>query len=334
MNTPILEAHALTIGYRQGNQTRTVAESLNIALRAGELVCLLGQNGAGKSTLMRTLAGTQPPLSGQILLAQHSLLSLKPRQRARYLSIVTTERIDSPLMTGRLLVSLGRHPYTDWTGQLTDKDHERVAWAIHAVGGDPLAHRRVSELSDGERQKMLIARALAQEPQVILLDEPTAFLDLPRRVEILYLLRRLAHENQRAILLSTHDLDLALRMADVIWLMSPNAPFTIGAPEDLVLSGVFEQAFSAEGVRFDSTSGTFTLSQHPKAMITVIGEGVRAIWTKRALERANYGVGESEWYVQVSPNGWRVGNIQHATSSFYSTLADVLRMIEAEHRAS
>ncbi|MEZ4635407.1 MAG: ABC transporter ATP-binding protein [Caldilineaceae bacterium] len=198
----ILETKHLTIGYRHaGRADVVVSHDLDLRLRRGELVCLLGPNGAGKSTLMRTLAGLQPALGGSILLDGDAPGDLTAREMARRLSIVLTERVDVGNLSAQELVALGRHPYTDWWGNLTPHDEEVVRWAVRAVGAGALAERPILELSDGERQKVMIARALAQEPLLILLDEPTAFLDLPRRVEVMGLLRALARHTGRAILL-------------------------------------------------------------------------------------------------------------------------------------
>lgn len=285
---PILQTTNLTIGYQPKRRPeKVVAAGLDLHLQPGTLVCLLGPNGAGKSTLMRTLAGMQNPLSGEVLLDGASLAALSPQTLAKKLSIVLTERVDAGLLSAYALVALGRYPYTDWRGRLTAQDEAIVQQAIEAVSVTELAARPVLELSDGERQKVMIARALAQEPQVMLLDEPTAYLDLPRRVEIMQILRRLAHDSQRAILLSTHDLDLALRSADVIWLMA-NGRIHIGAPEDLVLSGEFAQAFASEGVVFDVASGSFRIAQGHKGEVDVLGSGLPATWTVRALERSGY----------------------------------------------
>ena len=280
----VLTTHNLTIGYRK----RVVAENLSLELRAGELVCLLGPNGAGKSTLLRTLAGMQPPLSGYALLQDDDVSKLSAREIAKRLSIVLTERVDAGTITARELVALGRYPYTDWMNRQTDADRHAVEQAIRAVGATTLADRHVHELSDGERQKIMIARALAQEPVVMMLDEPTAFLDLPRRVEILYLLRSLARETRRAILLSTHDLDLALRCADQVWLMTQEGRMHVGAPEDLVLSGAFGRAFASMGAHFDGESGTFAISAPSIGTVNLIGEGTTAQWTARALEREGF----------------------------------------------
>lgn len=308
----ILQTNNLSIGYRQGRRPdRIVADGLGLALKAGKLVCLLGPNGVGKSTLLRTLAGMQAALDGRILVDGQSLDSFRPGALARTLSVVLTEQVNPGLMTSYALVALGRYPYTNWRGSLTESDKAIIRHSIESVGAVSLANRPVSELSDGERQKVMIARALAQEPKVMLLDEPTAYLDLPRRVEMMQILRRLAHDGGRAILLSSHDLDLALRNADVIWLMA-NGRIEIGAPEDLVLSGVFAKAFAAEGVEFDPVSGSFQISRRERGTIDVVGEGVNALWTVRALERNGYRVnlGKNGAAIRVICDGeqWRLSH--------------------------
>lgn len=286
----ILETHDLRIGYAFGRQRppKVVADSLTLTLEAGEFVCLLGPNGAGKSTLLRTIAGVQSPLAGDVLLNGAPVHRLNPSELARRLSIVLTERAEVGMLTGYALVALGRYPYTDWMGRLTAQDEAVVHWAVTAVGAQDIAPRFVHELSDGERQKLMIARALAQEPALMILDEPTAFLDLPRRVEIMHLLRNLARETGRSILLSTHDLDLALRTADRLWLLAKDGMMHTGTPEDLILNGAFERAFRGEGVEFDVQTGIFRISQKATASVIVEGESLAALWTRRALERAGY----------------------------------------------
>jgi iron complex transport system ATP-binding protein len=288
---PVLSTASLSIGYLVPRlPPKIVVEEINIALNAGELICLIGPNGAGKSTLMRTLAGMQPPIAGTVTLLGDDIRALKPRDLAQRLSIVLTEHVDVGVLSAYALVALGRFPYTDWSGTLTADDEAVVRWAIQAVGAMELAGRNVGELSDGERQKIMIARALAQEPAVMLLDEPTAFLDLPRRAEMMQLLRSLARETGRAILLSTHDLDLALHNADRIWLLPKGGPLHVGAPEDLVLSGAFESAFRTEGVQFDPYTGSFKSSVAAAGQVDLHGHGLPAVWTIRALERAGFAV--------------------------------------------
>ncbi len=329
MNETILTTHDLTIGYAR--PTRIVAANVNVSLSGGELVCLIGPNGAGKSTLLRTLAGMQPPLNGQVRLMDDDIGGLKPQELARRLSIVLTERVSVGMLPVYELVALGRYPYTDWSGRLTPEDEAVVFRAIEAVGAVELARRQVGELSDGERQKVMIARALAQEPGLMLLDEPTAFLDLPRRVEIMRMLRELARSTGRAILLSTHDLDLALRTADRIWLMPMHGQVQVGAPEDLVLSGAFEAAFRSEGVEFDREIGSFRVSANGVGQVTLVGEGVDALWTRRALEREGFTVtanGATTRVEIVSQGGgtrWRVmaNDTVHEYDTLYSLLASL-----------
>lgn len=315
----VLSTESLSVGYAQGRKpSKVIVSGIDVSIQAGEMICLIGPNGAGKSTLMRTLAGMQPPLKGAITLLGDDLGKLTPRQLAQRLSIVLTERVDVGILSAYALVALGRHPYTGWLGTLTPEDEAIVQWAIQAVGAADLAGRNVSELSDGERQKIMIARALAQEPALMLLDEPTAFLDLPRRAEIMTMLRTLARETGRAILLSTHDLDLALRTADRIWLLPKGGSLQVGAPEDLVLSGAFEAAFRGEGVTFDAYTGSFRGSTQPAGTVDLHGEGLPALWTERALERAGFcvvcGGSESAVRVDILEKGrWQVtrhGEIQ------------------------
>jgi iron complex transport system ATP-binding protein len=294
MNDTIAATQDLTIGYvHPRSPDYVVARDLSLSLAVGELVCLIGPNGAGKSTLLRTIAGIQPPLDGCVLLNGHDVRTLKPRELAQQLSVVLTERVHVGILSAYALVALGRTPYTDWTGRLTVHDEVTVRWAIRAVGATELSSRNVSELSDGERQKVMIARALAQEPTLMILDEPTAYLDLPRRVEIMRILRHLARTTGSAVLLSTHDLDLALRSADRIWLMRACGVVEVGAPEDLVLSGAFEATFHSEGIEFDRETGSFKIHADQVCEIDVQGEGTALLWTKRALEREGFCVHEN-----------------------------------------
>ncbi len=288
--TIALQTHALSIGYPVARRAPiTLLADLDVTLQSGELVCLIGPNGAGKSTLLRTLAGLQPSLAGQVLVGGQDIAQIDPRERAQRIGIVLTERLSPGLLTGYGLVALGRHPYTDWMGRLSPRDEAVVQWAVEAVAATEYAARPLEECSDGQRQKLLIARALAQEPAVLLLDEPTAFLDLTRRVEMMRLLRDLARTTGRAILLSTHDLELALRMADRIWLLAEGALHT-GAPEDLALGGVFEAAFQAAGVTLNAATGSFVLQNEAREPIRVFGEGSARAWTERALERAGFSI--------------------------------------------
>lgn len=309
-NEAQLSAKQLSIGYRQGSEGVEVASGLDCSLRGGEFVCLLGPNGAGKSTLIRTLAGMQPSLGGALLLGGRPLQGIAPRERARAISVVLTEGLPMGMMDSYALVSLGRHPYSGWFGGLDARDRDRIEWALGAVGASALAQRQVAELSDGERQKVSIARALAQEARLMLLDEPTAFLDLPRRVELMGILRNLAHREKLALLLSTHDLDLALRFADKLWLLSPEGSLIQGAPEVLALNGQFAEAFSSENLDWDAHSGSFRTHPEPCLRAQVSGDGLERLWTQRALDRMGFGLTESAndaaFAVDVRPDHWQV----------------------------
>ncbi len=286
---PLLTAEDLTVGYLlRKNAPRPVAGPLRLALRPGELVCLLGPNGAGKSTLLRTLAGLQAPLAGRLAVGGVPLAGLGAAARARQISIVLTDRSDAATLTVRELVALGRHPHTGWLGALTAHDHDQVRAALAATGTTAFAHRPVGELSDGERQKVMLARALAQDTPVVLLDEPTAHLDLPNRVALMRLLHRLARATGKAVLLSTHELDLALQAADRVWLLPATGPLRTGTPEDLVLSGAFAAAFAREGLAFDAATGTFALHAPTGPAVQLVGDGAAAFWTRRALEREGF----------------------------------------------
>ncbi|PJF31171.1 MAG: ABC transporter ATP-binding protein [Candidatus Thermofonsia Clade 1 bacterium] len=306
MSQIVLTAQKLSVGYRAGRGApKVVLCDLTLQLERGTLVCLIGQNGAGKSTLMRTLAAVQKPLSGKVYIGAEDVHQLPISRLARLISVVLTERAQTSLLSAYEVVSLGRLPYTDWTGRLSEADRAVVDWALEAVGATALTERPISELSDGERQKVMIGRALAQETPLIFLDEPTAFLDLPRRVEIMALLRRLAHQTGRAVLLSTHDLDLALRSADRIWLLDNDGKLHAGAPEDLVLSGAFARTFASSGVAFDAHSGTFKLCTEIRGALCVHGTGLRALWAQRALERAGFIVAEgAAETIEVSEAAW------------------------------
>jgi iron complex transport system ATP-binding protein len=326
----------VTIGYRQrGRPQRVVAKDISVALNAGEFVCLLGPNGAGKSTLIQTIAGMQPPLAGEVGLDGKSLSSYSARELAQRMSLVLTQRAAVGMMPVSTLVSLGRHPFTDWTGRLGAHDVEAVRMAMAAVGIETLSNRPVCELSDGERQKVMIARALAQDPRVMILDEATAFLDLPRRVEFMHLLRRLAPEGRRAILLSTHDLDLALRCADRLWLLPHGGPLQQGVPEDLVLNDAFASAFRDAEVQFDKESGAFQHHYGDRGIVSLHGEDVPAMWTYRALERVGYRVvapGEASTCVEVRHEGgaiiWNIKGIDKARCTTVEALLARLQQVE------
>ena len=285
-----LRAIELAVGYSARASRTVVLEGLNLTVAAGELVGLLGPNGIGKSTLLRTLSKVQPALAGSIEIDGVSFERLSSAELARRIGVVLTERPAIGALPAYRLVELGRYPHVNWLGQLTAHDHDVVDWAIDSVSVRHLIGRDSNTLSDGERQRFMIARALAQEPSVLLLDEPTAFLDVASRVELMGLLRRLARDEGLAVILSTHDLELALRMADTVWLIGPDRFLHSGVPEDLILAGTVERVFSAKTIQFYPNDRIFRPVTGTRGCAAVKGEGLDAILTGAVLEREGFEV--------------------------------------------
>lgn len=245
----------LSTGYSLSKGEKVITQNLTAALRRGELTCLLGRNGAGKSTLLRTLAGFQKPLSGDLQIEGKSISEYSDIELAKKIGVVLTERPMPADMDVETLVGLGRSPYTDFWGRLRDADKRLVDDAIAMTGIESLRHRDVQSLSDGERQKAMIAKALAQDTPVVFLDEPTAFLDYPSKVEILLLLRRLAHDMGKTVFMSTHDLELAVRMADRLWLINREYGVKSGTPQELTAKGDIEKFLKIDKDLWDLWKG-------------------------------------------------------------------------------
>lgn len=291
VNYPLLHTTDLEIGHLNGKPAKkVVASGLNLDLFKGEFVCLVGPNGAGKSTLLCTLTGLLPALQGEIKLNGKKIAQFTRKELAHQISVVLTSPIEVGAMSVQELVALGRFPFTGLFDRMSEKDWQIVRQALEMVGIEGFEERMVHKLSDGERQKVMIARALAQEPEILVLDEPTAYLDLPGRVSVMNLMRELSSEHGKTVLTSTHDLDLAMRSADRFWLMSANGEITQGAPEDLVLSGKFQRVFARDKVSFDSQNGHFSVANKGKEYVSLHGEGNARIWTERALQRIGFQV--------------------------------------------
>ncbi len=248
-STSTMSLSNLSIGYVKGKEQRVVKQGINVALFTARLTCLIGDNGAGKSTLLRTISAFQPKLAGNILMDGKDLDMYTHDELSRRIGVVLTERPTVQNLTVFEMVAMGRSPYTGFFGKLSKADREIVADSIRLVGIDHLSSRLIGTISDGERQKMMIAKALAQQTSVIFLDEPTAFLDYGSKVDILQLLRRLCHEEGKTILLSTHDLELALQLADDLWIMMPQS-LKFGTPRQLADNGVLSSFINKPGLRF------------------------------------------------------------------------------------
>lgn len=257
----MMELNGVATGFGSGQKAHVLLTNLAVTLRPGEFTVLVGPNGAGKSTLMRTIAGLQPALAGSVRLDGEDVHRMAARARARKLAVVLTQQIKLWGLTARQMVAIGRHPHTSALGTLTSRDHAVVEQALIDTGSIELAERQLAELSDGERQRVMVARALAQQPRTMILDEVTAFLDLPHRVEIMLLLRRLARQSGCALLLSTHDLELALKTADWMWVIKPGNRFAQGTPSTLAADGIFDDLFASQDLYFDRLRRTFAVRE-------------------------------------------------------------------------
>ena len=247
----ILSTSGLAVGYRNGKQQVTLLKDLNLLLEKGRLVALLGQNGAGKSTLLRALTCDEHPLAGTIEVKGKNLLEMSQKDRSRLIGLVSTERIQAGALTVTELVGLGRQPHTGFLGRLDDEDREIVYQAMVDSGIIAKAGEYVASLSDGERQKAMIAKALAQQTPIIILDEPTAFLDVASRIETMRLLQTLAHERGKAVLLSSHDISQSLMLADELWLITTDRQVLTGDTEKLVAQGAMDHLFDNRSIRFN-----------------------------------------------------------------------------------
>ena len=252
----MIQLKELTLGYGQ----RILLDKVSARITGGQLVALLGRNGTGKSTLLRAIMGLEKPQTGEIVLQGKNIASLKPEKLARNISFVTTDKVRIANLRCEDVVALGRAPYTNWIGRMQQADRDIVSRSLSLVGMSSFARKTMDRMSDGECQRILIARALAQDTPVILLDEPTSFLDMPNRYELCTLLARLAHEENKCILFSTHELDIALSLADAIALIDP-PQLSYMPTEEMRRSGCIERLFRNNCVTFDATTGFIKVGQ-------------------------------------------------------------------------
>ena len=256
----ILKAEQLSIGYTAKSNDTVVGSNINFELEQGQLIGLVGANGIGKSTLLRTLIKVQPALSGSIFLNGKKLKTTSSLELAKQLSIVLTEPISSKNLTVYELIALGRHPYTNWIGSLSDNDTAIINNAIQLVNIEDLKTKRCYELSDGQLQKVMLARALAQDTDIIVLDEPTTHLDMYHKAYILKLLQKLTKETGKTILFSSHEIDLAIQLCDTMIVMQ-NDQVVFDQPCNLISEGVFESLFPSDLIKFDTKTGSFRVNK-------------------------------------------------------------------------
>jgi iron complex transport system ATP-binding protein len=330
----IIEVKNLSIGYKEKKTMTAVLENINLDIHQAELICLMGPNGCGKSTLLRTITGMQKPLKGEIVIEGKNI-SLFDRQRfAKKVGVVLTENISVGDISVYSLVSMGRYPYNDWLGTLREEDFKVIDHALDVTELTSYKDKNFLELSDGMKQKAMIARALAQDTPIILLDEPTAFLDIPSKLEIMQMLKELAHKFNKSIILSSHDLDLALQSADTIWLITKDGKIKVDAPEDLVLNGHFENAFNRKDIKFQMQNGIFKIEHENKIKLKVEGDKTEVFWTERALERIGISTDadcDSNEILTISRTDnkivWQF-NVNREAKIFYS-IAELLEYLNA-----
>ncbi|RLD62769.1 MAG: ABC transporter ATP-binding protein [Bacteroidetes bacterium] len=328
MMRALMETRKLSIGYRLEKGVKVLGENFNLNLDKGSFVALLGPNGSGKSTLIKTLSGLLQTLEGEVLIDGINLKKINKAQRARKISVVLTDPIYTQGLSVFDVVSLGRFPYTNWLGKLTDKDEAIIQESLELVDMHLFKHRKLLTLSDGEKQRVMIAKALAQQSEIVILDEPTAHLDLINRVEIMKLLQKLAHEQERAILISTHELDLAMQSADVLWLMREDKQISVGAPEDLILNNSMQEVFAKSSVDFDHLTGMFKIKHETKAEMHFQSDDAQIfLWSKKALEKIGVALVDNKTLknslIFESDSGlWKI-QINGAEESF-SSLAELV----------
>lgn len=297
----VLETKELATGYLGAkNRTKVVSKNLHLSIKNGEFIALLGPNGSGKSTLMKTLSGLQKPLCGDVEIANKKLSVLKTKDLACLISLVLTERIEMINLKVWDVVSVGRYPYMGFMGNPSQIDKEIISQSLADCGLSGFQNRLFSELSDGEKQKVMIARALAQDTPLIILDEPTAHLDLPNRIDLMRMLYTLSKKTSKSILISTHELDLAMQWADTIWLMDNSGNIDVGCSEDLVLNKKFSSVFDSAYASFDLRKGIFQMKKQPIAILDVSPNTISEIWLIRALERRGFSIGKTGAVAKIS----------------------------------
>lgn len=280
-----LEGKGLSLGYFHRKVKKEILSNLDFQLLSGELTCLLGPNGVGKSTLIKAILGQINPWKGEILLENHVIQNFSTEELAKRISVVLTDPVFPGNMTVGQLVALGRTPHTAWSGKLSNLDREIVKKALDDTKISYLRDERLSEISDGQRQKAMIARALAQDGKLMILDEPTAHLDLVNRFEIMQLLRDIASQKGKSVLVVTHDLDIAVESADRFWLMNCGTPLISGKPEDLIISGEINQLLPGEKFKFSVERGKLEFEVRD-SRFEIEGPAELVFWIEKALRKA------------------------------------------------
>jgi len=332
----ILTIDSLEIGYVSGKHVNVLLSPLSASALKGELIALIGRNGIGKSTLLKTITGLQTSFGGEILYGGKRISDYSRMGLAQKVGYISTEIVKVINMSVYDLVALGRYPHTNWLGKIDSKNHEIIMDSIEKTGLSSLRNRFVSELSDGERQRAMIARIFAQDTSIMVMDEPTAFLDIGAKYEILHLMHTLSHDNDKTIIFSTHDLQMAISQSDKIWLIINNNLIE-GAPEDLMIKGAFDHIFDDSNLQFNPEQGTFKFMSESKGDIFVSGDGFLRHWTEKAIIRAGFSVSSKKTipYITVpseSNKKWRLSK-NEADCEFVS-LYELIRYLSQKESCS
>ncbi|TFV93060.1 ABC transporter ATP-binding protein [Algoriphagus kandeliae] len=303
MKKQVLIGKNLSLGYEAGNQQKTILSNLDFELLSGQMTCLLGPNGVGKSTLIKAIMGKIEPFKGSIELFGSAPTSYHRDDLSKKLSVVLSEPIFPAQMTVKQLVALGRTPYLNWSGRLSDQDKNEVYKALEATKLEYLRKERLGELSDGQRQKAMIARALAQDCPLMVLDEPTSHLDLVNRYEVMQLLQDIAKTQEKAVLVVTHDLDIAIETGQQLWILNCGSPLISGTPEDLILQGEINQLLPSDKYFFDSNRGKVVM-HHQTTKIEIEGPDELVYWVEKALIKSGKHLPKDS--IRISENPFRI----------------------------
>ncbi len=320
----LLETRSLSIGYSQKTAPpKVLQKDVSLSINPGEIISLMGQNGVGKTTFVKTISGLIPKLGGEVYYQNDQLEDLSANDLARRLSIVLTEKPYSHNISVLELIAIGRHPYSNWMGVLRAQDKDAIDWAINETHINYLADKKLYELSDGQLQKVMIARALAQETDLIILDEPAAHLDLYNKIEVMTLLRNIAQKG-KGILISTHDMQISTQLSDKLWLFNFNEPVQQGAPEDLILDGTLEKTLYLQDYGYDMIHGSIHIGM-PENGTSVALEGPEDVlfWTTQALRRNGIKISQSaDTTIFCSQREWIVRSSE--SSQHYTSIGELL----------
>lgn len=328
--TPHIELNNLSVGYRLARHNRIVIPNIKLKALRGSLIALVGSNGSGKSTLLKTLVGLQNPISGEIKIAGKAIKEYTRNELAKKLSFVGTHYDMHAMMRVHQVISYGRYPYTNIMGNLQENDKHIIRKAMHDTGIFHLRDAFISEISDGEKQRVLIARSLAQDTDIILLDEPTAYLDVKNKFEILHLLGRLAHEKSKVIIFSSHDLQIVLGIADLMWFIDKKRIIQ-GMPEELVLRNKINDLFRHSEVYFDAETNEFKINRKKLFTVNLKGDGIVFNWTAKAFDRMHIGIDSENRHAKVEI-AEKDANIKwHATvnesENIFESLQELIRWL-------